>query len=228
MYQQLQVRSTKRRNTPGELPLNKWIREHPDLDSRRIGLDVQDIDFILHFYVKAWLMSLEIKHGFYYTDRSGHIRHNVPDFAQDDTQSVVSQLFHIGSTDPTRELQRKIPNRPTRVTFYGHHVVQLERTTPDNGSLRIDGITYTPEQFVEFLTFTWPLEKYLDMERTRDEVFRIRECTSKSSFDTVREHFKRTLTPNNPDREVYLHTYTDQWLWSKGNQQNKRPEDKSA
>lgn len=115
---------------------SQWLYEQmvPVFDG---NTDVQDIDFVIFNYLTGDLMTIEAK------ERNGRSLD-----AQKDTQNVLRQLLMLGS-EGTVNTKRGV----RAVKYHGHHLVQFENSTPDNGRVRLDGTLVGREQFMKFLNF---------------------------------------------------------------------------
>lgn len=135
------------RRDGGDTPFSAWIRSQPELDSR-LGYDLEDFDrlhsrlYTLHQFLHGELMLIEEKQ--YNAEQS---------FAQIDTMSVLSQALRQGFSDPALILKRRISTRPTKITYFGYHLIQFEKSGPKDGYIRIGGIRVTEQELLRFLQF---------------------------------------------------------------------------
>ena len=110
-------------------PFSNWLRD------TGISASCHDIDYVWHNYRENWFMTLEEK------------THNgTQTLSQKDTQGIVFQFLR--SASPRKCLT--IHGAQT-VEYRGHHVIIFENTTPDNGSIRLDGKDITKEALINFL-----------------------------------------------------------------------------
>lgn len=134
-------RATKKRRDDCDTPFGAWLRHHPALRSC-YGYDAENQDYWWHDYRAGYLMLLEEK------------RFNAPQsFAQRDTFSVVDQLLRFACSHPDCNVKREIENRPTKIRYFGSHLIQFERNSPEDGGIRIDGIPISAKAFLRFLQF---------------------------------------------------------------------------
>ena len=116
-----------------------WLKNYgPQADEDLDGVDIQDIDYVVFAYLAGDLMTVEAK------ERNGYIRK-----PQRDTQNIIRQLLMLGATNSTVETIRG--TRP--IKYHGHHLIQFQKTTPDNGWVKLDGKIVTRDQLVKFLNF---------------------------------------------------------------------------
>src|SRR5258706_6318684 len=134
---------TKLRRDAGDTPFGACLRNHPALQSH-FGFDAQNVDYIWHDFKRGYMMLLEEK------------RFNATsDYAQQDTHSIIDQALRFAFNSPDFFVTRKNPMRPTSIKYFGYHLVQFERNTPDDGRIRIDGASVTKDEFLSFLRFEW-------------------------------------------------------------------------
>lgn len=144
-----------------ETAFSQWIREHPELDSKKHGLSISDLDWVIHQYKEPEdsrngsrkinnLMLIEEKR--FGAEKS---------FAQDDT------LFHILDgllKSITNEKQRskrashgKILNARgeyVQVRYYGLHLLQFSGSGPeDSETIHWDEKLITKDDLVQLLRF---------------------------------------------------------------------------
>lgn len=123
---------------------SEWIRKYgPSSKETEDAIDVEDVDFIIFNYLTGNLMTIEAK------ERSGRVR-----MAQEDTHNVLRQLLML-SSGATVHTKRGI--RP--IKYQGHHLIQFENSTPDDGWAKLDGKYVTKDQMVTFLNFGRPLKR---------------------------------------------------------------------
>jgi len=115
---------------------SKWLYEEvwPWLEGTT---DIEDIDFVIFNYMTGDLMTLETK------ERKG-----VMGSAQRDTHNVLRQLLML-SSGATVHTKRGV--RP--IKYHGHHLLQFQNSTPDDGWVKLDGKYITKEQLITFLCF---------------------------------------------------------------------------
>jgi hypothetical protein len=118
---------------------SEWIRKYgPSSEETEDAVDIQDIDFVVFSYLTGDLMTIEAK------ERNGKVKG-----AQLDTQNVLRQLLMYASESSTVNTKRGI--RP--IKYHGHHLIQFQNTTPDNGLTKIDGNLVTREDLIKFINF---------------------------------------------------------------------------
>lgn len=139
---------TIERRDGGDSPFSAWIRAHDkELDSR-LGYDLEDYDrihsrlYTWHQFIHGELMLIEEK-----------TYNRNPPFAQFDTMSVLSQALRQGFNDPSLRLKRRNPIRPTKIIYFGYHLIQFEKTSPTDGAIYIDGVQVTEQELLRFLQF---------------------------------------------------------------------------
>jgi hypothetical protein len=113
---------------------SEWIRRNGPPSTE---VDVEDVDFVLFSYLTGDFLTLETK------ERGGYMS-----TAQKDTAKVISQFLRL-SSGATIDTKRGL--RP--IKYHGHHLVQFQNTTPDDGWIRLDGKTITKQDFLLFLNF---------------------------------------------------------------------------
>lgn len=117
---------------------SEWIRKYgPSSLEMEDAVDIEDVDFVIFSYLTGDLMTIEAK------ERSGKIR-----MAQEDTHNILRQLLML-SSGATVDTKRGI--RP--IKYHGHHLIQFENSTPDNGWTKLDGKYVTKDQLLTFLNF---------------------------------------------------------------------------
>lgn len=100
-----------------------WLRVQPELDSRQVGLSIQNLDYIVHRYkfknCQA-VMLIEEK------TRGGKVS-----FAQRDTHGVIDQALRYANNQFIKTARGDV----MRLRYCGYHVLTFENTTPDNGAM---------------------------------------------------------------------------------------------
>ena len=110
-------------------PFSNWLR------ATEIKASCHDIDYVWHNYKDNWFMTLEEK------------THNgTQSIAQKDTQAIVFQFLRSASPREVLTIHGK-----QTLEYKGHHVIVMENTTPDNGSVKLDGKQITKENLLRFL-----------------------------------------------------------------------------
>jgi len=110
-------------------PFSEWLR------NTEIKASCHDIDYVWHNYEENWFMTLEEK------------THNGPQsISQKDTQGIVFQFLRAATPHLCFTMHGW-----QSIEYKGHHVIILENTTPDNGSITLDGAAIDKEQLLHFL-----------------------------------------------------------------------------
>ncbi len=149
--------STTTRRDGNDTALGAWIRSQPELDSRRYGYDLEDIDriqsrqYFWHNYFYGYLALIEEK---------SFMRKRT--FAQEDTQSVVDQMLRFASSHPACKIKRLNPNRPVKIRYCGYYFIQFEHNGPEDGRIYLNHQLITPEDLLRFLKFEWVEEESVD------------------------------------------------------------------
>lgn len=87
----------------------------------------------------------------------------VSSYAQRDTHGIINQALAFAFNHPDFCLKRLSSRRPVKIMYHGYHVIQFERTSPEDGRIYIDGEEVTIEQLLSFLQFKWtPGKKELE------------------------------------------------------------------
>lgn len=149
-----------------ETALGRWLRAHPGLRSED-GLNIYDADHsverrIVHKYKDGGdreaqcFMEVEVKeYG------------ALPTAAQRSTMQILSDFWKntIGNMYSSRGASRDRSGRPRKiydrqfgrfvyVRHYGIHLLQFEKTSPDDSEwIKWDGVQVTSEQLVSLLRF---------------------------------------------------------------------------
>ena len=132
---------TRIRRDKGDTPFGRWLRGNPIFDSGR-GFDAQNLDYIWHHYLDGKLMLIEEKS--YGAHQS---------LAQKDTHSIIDQALRFACSQMLFSRIKK--NRPRKIAYYGYHIIQFEKTSPEDGRVKVDGHIVADEQFYRFLNFEW-------------------------------------------------------------------------
>lgn len=125
---------TRQRNDGHSTEFGLWLRKYGP-DSRKQGLDIENLDYVVYNYLTGDLMVLEEKrHG-------SNLTH-----AQQDTFNILSQIIANGVTKPVKT------KRGIRlINYHGFHVVKFENTSPDDGWTEINGNRVSRDEVVQFL-----------------------------------------------------------------------------
>ena len=193
---------TRKRNNSGGSPFGMWLREHPDLDSRRIHLDIEDIDFIPFLYERGLLSLLEEKIGYL----------NFPTVAQADTHGVIDQALRFAFAHPDFMASRYFSGRPNKITYGGYHLVQFENTNPDDGGIHLNGMPISQEDFTSFLQGNYePTIQYQHLCQYKKEVLRILECNTLTELGKAHEDIlKGGVDTVKPEVELLRSVFREQ------------------
>ena len=118
--------TSERRDSNHPNAMSAWIRKQPELSSSpaKLGLDVQDLDFICHVYTEGKCLLLETKT--YNATRSK---------AQQDTHGIIHRLCKAGAAFSLVK-----NNRGHTVLYGGYHVLTFSGAGPeDSDTLLWDG-----------------------------------------------------------------------------------------
>lgn len=124
---------------------SEWIRDNgpSSLDSRD-AVDIEDIDFVLFSYLTGEIMTLEVKE-----------RGALPRMAQKDTQNVLRQLLQLSSPATVQTIRGV-----RKINYRGHHLIQLQNTTPDNGWVKLDGRKVSRNELLLFINFDREIKRF--------------------------------------------------------------------
>jgi hypothetical protein len=126
-------------------PFSQWVRIYgPDSEANTDAIDIEDIDYIVFGYLTGDLMTLEEK-------QNGATSSD----AQGDTHHVVTQMLRLASGKVV-DTQRG----PRAITYRGHHLIQFDKTGPEDGGIRVDGKAVTKEELARFINFGKPLTNH--------------------------------------------------------------------
>lgn len=143
---------TRQRNDDKSTEFGLWLRgqlPHQKTDVKSIGsrtsrfsrgYDINNLDYIILRYMDDCLMLLEEKrYGAYQ-------RCN-----QAESHSLIDQALHFACAGGC--LFRRLRGNPRPLKYYGYHIITFERTNPEDGWTKVDGIQVTPDEFLAFLRF---------------------------------------------------------------------------
>lgn len=196
--------TTAYRGSPeDEAPFSRWLRQHPDLDSRERRLSVTDSDQWVHRYLRRdernaapntvgieAVMLVEVK----------AYSANLP-YAQNDTLSVVDGGMRAASVRngrrypvPVADIGR--PGHKRLIRFFGVHALRMSADRPDLSGMLLWG-TYSLGQSIKFESIT---------EAQLIELFRFDRDPDHPTkmLDTRRHHLRpaRELHPHLPLQEI--------------------------
>lgn len=117
-------------------PFSLWLRDLPKpLDSK--NYDNQDLDYVWFSYRSGWFITIEEK------IYSGYLTS-----AQSDTQNIVAQMLEASSGKFFRTMRGK-----RRIEYRGHYIIVFEKTTPDNGWIKINGQVVAKDDVLYLLRY---------------------------------------------------------------------------
>ncbi len=197
--------NTRSRGDNGDTPFGKWLRTHPELDSRITGLDVENIDYTLFLYIRGYLRLIEEKMKY----------DNFSTLAQRDTHGVLDQICQFACSHPDFTAKRAIAGRVEKITYGGYHLVQFEKTNPDDGGVRLNGMPVTKEQFLLFLQGEWePIVQYRHMQKHQMLLINIIHCKTEEDLTEVKDHIVAailpTIDPNGPEKALLRAVFNEQ------------------
>ena len=127
---------------------SRWLRLQEELDSIREGLDIENLDYIIHKYNNRNIckfMLIEEK----------RFMKDLP-FTQRDTFSILDSVLRrldgvIVSTARGDKLFK----------YFGFHLIQFEKTCPDDGRIFLDKREISKHDLIRFLRFEAPDNWYV-------------------------------------------------------------------
>lgn len=157
-------------NPDNEPPFNRWVRSHPRLDSIGTALSVTDSDLWIHQYKDRPdrcgtrrlnnIMLIESK------TFSADLR-----YPQHETLAIVGQLLKKACARG-RYQRIKTPKSEIReVRFFGVHLVQFDRTSPEDSDLILwDRKKIDTETLIKLLRFELDPDKLRPRSERRHHV----------------------------------------------------------
>lgn len=133
--------STRQRNDEYSTENGLWLRRQHAIDSRLAKLDIQNLDYVVHRYAFPGVrLFMLIEEKRFMAE---------PTFAQSDTFSILNQALWLanGQTITTRR------NTRAKLLYYGLHLLQFERTCPDDGAIFWDRQEITVDVYLKLLRF---------------------------------------------------------------------------
>ena len=129
---------TKQRHDEHSTEFGLWLRkEHQDrIDSRICGFSAQNLDYIWHNYKEWWLITIEEK---CYCGKTS--------FAQRDTHGIIYQMLRYAN----HCLVFNVRGKQSQIDYRGHYLVVFEKTTPDDGWIKVNGRPCPKAAFLELL-----------------------------------------------------------------------------
>lgn len=176
-------------------PFTNWIRCQPGLESSmNVGYVGSDVDLIWYNYRLAMLMLIEEKRFMAEVNPS-----------QEAVQSLLHQAlsFALSHDDLTFHSLRK--PIPPKVTYCGYHLIQFEKTGPEDGAISIDGTAVTKHQLVSFLRFEWTpdIQCYVQQQE------QIRAANSFASLDVIARQIKQRIRSHHPEIPLLRQLYQE-------------------
>jgi hypothetical protein len=188
--------STRKRKDEGDTPFGAWMRDHDELDSKVVGFDAENLDYIFFLYKQGYLRLIEEKWGY----------NNFPTFAQHDTHGLVSQMCQFACSHPDFEAKRA---RTGKIVYGGYHLLQFENTNPEDGGVRLNGMPITKEQLIQFIQNIWkPIIQYETMKNCQSILIKIGKCKTKQELNTIRDKIENN---NKNKAELKCEWCTDTW-----------------
>lgn len=114
---------TRKRNDSHSTEFGLWLREQPELDSVSKHFTATNLDYIWQNYRTGEWMLIEEKR---YMSPVGY------------SQRKLFKLLHKAVRDPK---------------YRGIHLIQFEKTSPEDGEIILDGKHITKRQLLNFLQF---------------------------------------------------------------------------
>lgn len=131
-------------------PFSGWLREQPELDSRRAGLDIQNLDYIVHGYLNSHYV--EIMH---IEEKTNAVR--LPR-GQQETLGFHAQAF-MAMERHGLKLQTNRGDKYVR--YKGFHVLVFEKDWFDGGWVTWDNQPITEDQLRNIVAFNAHEDCYL-------------------------------------------------------------------
>ena len=165
---------TRKRFDNRDTPFGNWIRNNSKLMSS-LGFDFQDLD---HIYPNDF-DDKNSKHKVYINHQFLHGRLMFIEEKQFKAQRTMSQRDTFGILDQWCkyadgiDVKRVIDDRPTTVIYWGWFVIQLERQSPEDGKVWINGKSASIYELEQLLLFSPKMRNKFRMsdaaEIVRDE-----------------------------------------------------------
>ncbi len=159
------------KSIPTQDDFSEWIRNCKELDSRFIGIGVSDIDLIIHRFKfdndrsYQCIMLVEKKsHG------------ASPKLSQRDTINIFGQFMRNDKKTFFKGRRAQAENRPCKVyssankkritvKAFGYHLLQFEKTDPDNSLwIKWDKKEISKQQLIQLLRFDISPETLLSLD----------------------------------------------------------------
>lgn len=176
-------------------PFTNWIRCQPGLESAlSVGYVGSDVDLIWYNYRLAMLMLIEEKCFMAEVNPS-----------QEAVQSLLHQAlsFALSHDDLTFHSLRK--PIPPKVTYCGYHLIQFEKTGPEDGAIFIDGTQVRKPQVISFLQFQWTPGIQCCLHQQEQ----IRAASSRASLEAIAKQIKQRVRHQHPEMELLRQLYRE-------------------
>ncbi len=125
----------------GGTPFGIWLRQKQQIDSRKIGLSIQNLDYIIHRYSFKSCQAIMLIEEKRFKGRSS--------FAQQDTHNILHQGLQYANLKPVKTARGQ--TMPLR--YLGYHTLVFEKTSPDDGRMWWDGQEITTDYLFKLLRF---------------------------------------------------------------------------
>ena len=112
-----------------------WVRNNQNLDSRKHGLSITDVDVCIHQYKRnADAVGERDINSVMFLEEKTFCRERP--FAQKDTMTVVQQVLEqpLRGEQPARYTVKNERGKDVMALYYGWHVIQFSETYPDNSA----------------------------------------------------------------------------------------------
>lgn len=117
-----------------------WTRSVPELDSR-LGFNDSDVDFVWHRYKGLpYHAMMLIEQKTYRKPMENNQR---------ETLGFLGRMLHAYKT--RRMLSMR--NQSVEVRYFGYHLLEFERESPDDGRIWWNGQEITKQQLVQIMRF---------------------------------------------------------------------------
>lgn len=122
-------------------PFGVWLRQKQQIDSRRFGLSIQNLDYIIHRYSFKSCQAIMLIEEKRFCGKSS--------FAQKDTHNILHQGLLYANNRPVRTARGVM--MPLR--YLGYHTLIFEKTNPDDGLMWWDGQEINQDILFRLLRF---------------------------------------------------------------------------
>lgn len=132
---------TRQINFETGTPFGLWMRKQNEIDSRRCGLSIQNLDYVIHRYsfpsCEAVMLVEEKTHS------------GKQSYAQRSTHGLIDQALRLAD----RKMVKTSRGQMKELRYCGYHILTFENTTPDNGRMWWDGQLIDRELLLKVLRF---------------------------------------------------------------------------